>query len=231
MRYERSHKFLRHHLDCLLFQIGVRLPCWLDGSILIRESRNLEQHCWRKLGYAKQPVFEGDLPDFLMTDGGGNAVNISNPTDPAVLANRMAISKPSPMLEKSHTGANFKKLGQLLSLTPFELQWLVWACCVRHFGIAILPVVPLRDRGHGCEVLAQLCDVPVAVVQYIVTARRLYTWGFLADSGDDRDAPLVLSDWLIATSQFVECIEQPYVSDLDLLVAICQAQVSLMASR
>lgn len=44
-------------------------------------------------------------------------------------------------------------------------------------------------------------------------------------------SPQLLSNWLSATDQFADWIEQPYASDTGLLKALCQAQVSLMASR
>ena len=126
---------------------------------------------------------------------------------------------------------NLDSLARLLNLTSFEFQWLLWSYCVRRFGRAILPVIPIRSKPHGCEVLALLSEMPVDAVRDAVASRRLRTWGML-DGGDaDAAMPSVLSGWLLATDQFADWIEQPYDSDTDLLIALCQAQVSLPASR
>ena len=223
--------FRRHHMSCLLHRIGVVLPRLLDGQELIRESRAIEQMCWRELGYEKQPVFDGDLPAFLMVDGDGYPVALSSPADPVELATRMAALEPSKPPAESCIGTNLDMLARLMKLTPFEFQWLRWSYCIRRFGGAILPVIPVRDGRHGCNVLALLCDVPLDAVRSAVTSRRLFTWG-LVDGGDAAGAmPSMLSGWLSATDQFAEWIEQPYASDTDLLKALCQAQVTLMASR
>lgn len=223
--------FRRHHMSRLLHRIGVVLPRLLDGQDLILESRAIEQRCWRELGYEKQPIFDGDLPDFLMVDADGHHVDLSIPTDPEELAIRLAALEPSPPPTSSSIGTNLDTLARLLSLTPFESQWLRWSYCVRRFGSAILPVIPLRDATHGCTVLALLCEMPVDAVRDAVASRRLHAWGLL-DRGDaDGAMPSLLSDCLLATDQFVEWIEQPYDSDTDLLKALCQAQVSLPASR
>ena len=60
--------FRRHHMGRLLHRIGTLLPQWLNGPDLARGCRDLEQLCWRELGSARQPVFGGDLPPFLMVD-------------------------------------------------------------------------------------------------------------------------------------------------------------------
>ena len=89
----------------------------------------------------------------------------------------------------------------------------------------------MRDDQHGSDMLALLCDMPLDAVRSAVTSRRLHTWGLL-DGGDAAGAmPSMLSGWLLATDQFVKWIEQPYASDTDLLIALCQAHVSLRASR
>lgn len=223
--------FRRQHMGRLLHRIGVLLLGWLAGQELIRESRQMEQRCWRELGYAKQPIFDGDLPAFLMLDGDGQPCDLSLPTEPGRLAARMANLAPSPLPTSSPIGTNLDALARLLNLTPFELQWLLWSYCVKRFGRAILPVIPLRDATQGCTVLALLCEMPVDAVRDAVASRRLHTWGFL-DGGDaDGAMPSLLSDCLLATDQFVEWIEQPYDSDTDLLIALCLAQVSLPASR
>ena len=118
----------------------------------------------------------------------------------------------------------------LLNLTPFESRWLLWSYCVKRFGYAILPLVPLRDDLHGCEVWALLANMPMDAVQDAVASRRLRTWGLLDGRNADSDKPSLLSGWLYATDQFTDWIEQPYASDSDLLTALCQAQVSLTAS-
>ena len=64
-----------------------------------------------------------------------------------------------------------------------------------------------------------------------MASRRLHTWGLLDGDGTEGVMPSSLSGWLSATDQFAEWIEQPYDSDADLLIALCQAQVSLPASR
>ena len=222
--------FRRHHMSRLLRRIGVVLPRLFDGQDLIRESRAIEQRCWREIEYEVQPIFDGDLPAFLMVDGDGNPVASSSPTDPVKLASRLAALEPSPPAE-SCIVMNLSTLARLLNFTPFELQWLVWSYCIRRFGGAILPVIPMRDDLHGCEVLALLAGMPLDAVQDAVASRRLYAWGFLDGRGADGEMPPLLSGWLSATDQFADWIEQPYASDSDLLTALCQAQVSLMASR
>ena len=84
--------------------------------------------------------------------------------------------------------------------------------------------------GRG-EVLALLSEMPVDAVRDAVASRRLYAWGLLDGDGTEGAMPSLLSGWLSATEQFAEWIEQPYASDTDLLIALCNAQVSLSASR
>lgn len=222
--------FRRHHMSRLLRRIGVVLPRLLDGQDLIRESLAIEQRCWREVEYEVQPIFDGDLPAFLMVDGDGNPVASSSPTDPVKLASRLAALEPSPPSE-SCIVTNLNTLARLLNFTPFELQWLLWSYCIRRFGRAILPTIPLRDHTQGCAVLALLCEMPVITVRDAVASRRLYAWGFLDGIGAHGEMPSLLSGWLSATDQFADWIEQPYASDSDLLTALCQAQVSLTASR
>ncbi|MDD2177762.1 hypothetical protein OIN59_09970 [Acidovorax sp. D2M1] len=191
----------------------------------------MEQLCWRELGYPQQPVFESDLPPFLMVDVDGYSANLSMPTAPAELAARMAALEPSPLSASSFVGTNLSALARLLNFTPFECQWLLWSYCIRRLGRSILPVIPMRDKDHGCDMLALLCEMPVDAVRDAVASRRLHTWGLL-DGGDaDSSTPPLLSGWLLATDPFAEWIEQPYDSHTDLLIALCQAHVSLMASR
>jgi hypothetical protein len=80
-------------------------------------------------------------------------------------------------------------------------------------------------------VLALFCEMPVITVRDAVASRRVYAWGFLDGIGANGEMPSLLSGWLSATDQFADWIEQPYASDSELLTALCQAQVSLMASR
>ena len=68
--------------------------------------------------------------------------------------------------------------------------------------------------------------MPVDAVRDAVASRRLRTWGLLDDGDADGAMPSMLSGWMLATDQFVKWIEQPYDSDTDLLIALCQAQVS-----
>lgn len=223
--------FQRHHMGGLLHRLGALLPLWLDGPDMVRECRGLEQLCWSELGYLQQPVFDGDLPPFLMVDADDHLIDLSYPTPPAELAGRMAALELSPPPAVSCIGTNLDTLARLLNLTPFESLWLRWSYCVRRFGRAILPVIPLRDATHGCNVLALLCKMPMGAVRDAVASRRLHTLGLL-DGGDAHGAmPSMLSGWLSATDQFAEWIEQPFASDSDLLIALCQAQVSLPASR
>ncbi len=222
--------YRRHHMGCLLHRIGGVLPRLLGGQDLIRESCAIEQLCWRELGYEKQPIFDGDLPAFLMVDGDGYPVALSSPADPVELASRLTVLESSPPLSASCIGTNLDTLARLLSFTPFEFQWLLWSYCAQHFGRAILPVIPLRDATHSCNVLALLCEMPVDAVRDAVASRRLHTWALLDGSDADGAMPSLLSGWLLATDQFVDWIEQPYDSDTDLLIALCQAQVSLPAS-
>ena len=153
------------------------------------------------------------------------------PTAPPKLAARMAAVELSPLPPSSLVGTNLSALARLLNLTSFEFQWLLWSYCVKRFGHAILPAIPLRDGRHGCNVLALMCDMPLDAVCSAVASRRLHTWGLL-DGGDVAGAmPSMLSGWLSATDRFADWIEQPYASVADLMKALCQAQVSLMASR
>ncbi len=76
--------FTRHYMRRLLYRIAVSLPRLFEGQHLIRESGAIKQRCWRELGYEKQPVFDGDLPAFLMVDGDGYPVALSSPADPVV---------------------------------------------------------------------------------------------------------------------------------------------------
>ena len=223
--------FRRHHMGRLLHRMGTLLPHWLNGPDLARGCRDLEQLCWRELGYPRQPVFDGDLPPFLMVDADGYSANLSMPTAPAELAARMAALELSPLPPSSLVGTNLSALARLLNLTQFELQWLLWSYCIRRFGGAILPVIPVRDERDGCEVLALLCEMPLDAVRSAVASRRLHTWSFLNGISADGEMPSLLSGWLSATDQFADWIEQQYASDSDLLTALCQAQVSLMASR
>ena len=223
--------FRRHHMGRLLHRMGALLPHWLHGTQLVRGCCDLEQLCWRELGYPRPPVFDGDLPPFLMVDADGYSANLSMPTAPAELAARMAALEPPPLPPSSLAGKNFIALARLLNLTRFELQWLLWSYCTQRFGSAILPFIPLRDATHGCNVLALLAGMPMDAVQDALASRRLYAWGFLDGRGADGEMPSLLSGWLSATDQFADWIEQPYASDSELLTALCQAQVSLMASR
>ena len=223
--------FRRHQMGRLLHRMGTLLPQWLNGPELVRECRNLEQLCWRELGRPQQPVFDGDLPPFLMVGADGYSADLSMPTAPTELADRMAALEPYPLSASSPVGSNLSAVARLLNLTPFEFQWLLWSYCVKWFGHAILPVIPMRDASYGCEVLALLADLPMDAVQDAVASRRLYAWGFLDGRGADGEMPSLLSCWLSATDQFADWIEQPYASDSDLLTALCKAHVSLTASR
>jgi len=213
----------------LLHRIGAQLPRWQEGQALIRESRSIERLCWRDLGYAEQPIFEGDLPAFLMEDENGAPRDLMIPAVPVELATRMAAARPSALPASSPLGTNLSTLQRLLNLSAFESQWLTWGCCLRRYGHAILPVIPLRDDRHACEVLAVLCEVPMGMVRQAMSSRRLCAWGFL-DDGDAQGAMPVLSGWLLASEQFVEWIEQPYASEADLLMALCKARISLSGS-
>ena len=164
--------FRRHHMGRLLHRIGTLLPEWLNGPDLAQGCRDMEQLCWRELGYPQQPVFDGDLPPFLMVGADGCSAELSMATAPAELAARMAALEPSPLPPSSPAGTNSSSLARLLNFTPFEFQWLLWSYCVKRFGHAILPVVPLRDDLHGCEVLALLCDMPMDTVRDAVVLRR-----------------------------------------------------------
>lgn len=221
--------FCHHHIGRLLHRVGEQLPKWLNSQELFRESSNIEQLCWRDLEYAEQPIFNNDLPVFLMDDENGAPRDLMIPTVPVELATRMAAARPSALPASSPLGTNLSTLERLLNLSAFEFQWLVWGCCVRRYGRAILPVIPLRDDRHACEVLAVLCEVQVDMVRQAMSSRRLYVWGFLDDGGAEGAMP-VLSGWLLASEQFVEWIEQPYASDADLLMALCKARVSLPTS-
>ncbi len=227
----RNAAFRRHQTARLLHRLGTLLPHWLAGEELVHESRAMEQMCWRELGYPRQPIFDGDLPRFMVTDADGLPFSLSMPKAPVELAVQMATLEPPPLPASSPIGANSDILVSLLRLTPFESHWLLWSYCIRRFGRAIVPVIHICDQQHGCEVLALMCELPVDVVRDAVASRRLHAWGFLDDIGANGEMPALLSGWLSATDQFAEWIEQPYDSDTDLLIALCQAQVSLPASR
>lgn len=164
-----------------------------------------------------------------MEDENGAPRNLMIPTVPVELAVRMAAARRSALSASSPLGTNLSTLERLLNLSAFESQWLRWGCCLRRYGHAILPVIPLRDDRHACEVLAVLCEVPMGMVRQAMSSRRLCAWGFLHDGGAQGAMP-VLSGWLLASGQFVEWIEQPYASDADLLMALCKAHVSLPVS-
>lgn len=233
MTYEAACNaaFRRHHIRRLLHRMGALLPLWLSSLDLARESRDMERLCWRELGYPQQPGFDGDLPTFLMPDADGRPVDLSVPTDPVELAGRLAALEPTSPPAESRIDTNLDTLARLLSLTPFESKWLLWSYCVRRFGRAILPVIPVRDDTHGCEMLALLADMPMDAVQDAAASCRLHAWGLLDGISADGEMPSILSGWLSATDQFADWIEQPYASDSDLLTALCQAQFSLTASR
>lgn len=171
------------------------------------------------------------MPPFLFADADGHSADLSNPTDLADLADLMAALELSPLPPSSLVGTNLSAQARLLNLTQFELQWLLWSYCIRRFGGAILPVLTVRNANHGCNVLARLAEMPVDVVRDAVPSRRLHTWSFLNGISADGEMPSLLSGWLSATDHYADWIEQPYASDSDLLTALCQAQVSLMASR
>ncbi len=202
------------------------MPRWLEAEALTRESLSIEQFCWRELGYSEQPVFEGDLPTFLMEAENGAPRDLTVPMLPVELARRLAAVRPSALPSISSFGANMATLGQLLNLSACESQWLIWGCCVRRYGRAILPVIPTRDDEHACEMLAVLFGTPADMVLHAVSSGRLHAWGFLDDGCTRGETPSFLSGWLSATEQFADWIEQPYASDSDLLTALCQAQVS-----
>ncbi len=223
--------FRSHHMGRLLHKIGVLLPVWMDGQSLAEASRHIEELCWSHLGYVQRPIFDGHLPPFMMTDANGDSVSLSMPTDPKVLAFKLAVVMSPPLLGSSPASANLSALARLLNLSPFESQWILWSYCVRRFGRAILPTVPLCNQEHGCEVLAMLSEMPVGDVRDAVASRRLHAWALLDGIGAYGETPSLLSNWLSATDKFADLIEQPYASDSDLLSALCQAHVSLMASR
>ena len=83
--------FRSHHMGRLLHKIGVLLPVWMDGQSLAEASRHIEELCWSHLGYVQRPIFDGHLPPFMMTDANGDSVSLSMPTDPKVLAFKLAV--------------------------------------------------------------------------------------------------------------------------------------------
>jgi len=127
-------------------------------------------------------------PIFWMVDGNGYPVTLSAPSATVELASRLDALEPLPQPAESCIGTNLDTLARLLNLTPFECQWLRWSYCVRCFGRAILPVIPLLDATHGCNVLALLCKMPVDAVRDAVATRRLHIWGLL--DGGDADGPM-----------------------------------------
>lgn len=228
-----NRAFRHHHMSPLLRHIGMLLPQWLDGPELLQEARVLERMCWRELGHARSPVFDDDVPAFLLENDDGSLQNFvfQVPMAPLELAARLVALDAPAAPDPSPVGRNFQMLARLLNFTPFESQWLLWSYCVHRFGRAILPVISLRDDWHACELLALLADMPMHAVQDAVASRRLHAWGLLDGCGAAGAMPSRLSGWLPATDQFADWIEQPYASDSDLLTALCKAQVSLMASR
>lgn len=196
----------------------------------------LEYFCWRELGHAKPPIFDGDIPPFLLMDehGAPRAV-LSRPMEPVALAAKFAAleqrSPPSP----SPVGMNLQILARWFNFTPAENEWLLWAYCRQRFGLSILPTVLLRDEGHGVAVLALLWEMPVDAVRAAVSPNRLRDLGLLGgpqtDGVDHHGAVIAsLGDWLSTTWHFLEWIELPYPSDAALLTAQRQAQLSLQAS-
>jgi len=216
--------FRHHHMGRLLHRCGVLLPQWLDGEELLSECRSLEQTCWRELGYAKAPLFDDDLPTFLMEDASGRPLVLSVPLTPLELSARLTVAVPSPLPASSPVGTNLERLVRLLGFTHFESQWLLWAYCLARFGSGLLPAIPLSDEQQGCERLALLCEVPVDVVRDAVALCRLHAWGLL-HGVDDAAMPSSLAGWLSACDPFAEWIESSYASDSDLMRALCQALV------
>ncbi|MFN7153708.1 MAG: hypothetical protein ACK4OE_08445 [Acidovorax sp.] len=136
-------------MSVLLLRLGSLLPSLLKGEELISASRNVEQMCWRELGYKKMPVFAGDLPNFLGRDGDGNQVELSMPKAPAVLAGCFEkIRRPSPVAG-SRVATNLDSIARLLELTLFELRIL---SCYRLVDAERLAATP-RDKRSSLPTL------------------------------------------------------------------------------
>ena len=229
--------FRRHHMGRILRRIGMLLPQLLDGQELVRAARHLEYFCWHELGHAKPPLFDGDIPPFLLVDehGAPRAV-LSRPMEPVELTVKFAALEPHPPPGPSPVGTNLQTLARWFNFTPVENEWLIWAYCRQRFGQGILPTVLLRDEDHGTAVLALLWEMPVDAVRAAVSPNRLRDLGLLGgpqtDGADGRGAVIAsLGDWLSTTWHFLEWIEQPYPSDAAFLTALRQAQLSFQASR
>lgn len=228
--------FRRHHMGRILRRIGMLLPQLLAGHELIRAALHLEYFCWRELGHAKPPIFDGDIPPFLLVNEHGvPREELSQPMEPLQLAAKFAALKPRSPPGPSPVGTNLQTLARLLNFTTVENERLLWAYCRQRFGQGILPTVPLCDKDHSVAVLALLWEMPVDAVRAAVSPNRLRNLGLLSGPQTDgvarRGAVIAsLGDWLSTTWHFLEWIEQPYPSDAALLTALRQAQLSFQAS-
>lgn len=229
--------FRRHHMGRILRRIGMILPQLLDGQELVQAARHMEYFGWRELDHAKPPIFDGDIPPFLLLDehGAPRAV-LSQPMEPVELAAKFASLEQRSSRSPSPVGANLQTLARLFNFTPVENQWLLCAYCRQRFGRGILPTVLLRNEEHGVAILALLWEMPVDAVRDAVSPNRLRALGLLGgpqiDGADGHGAAITsLGDWLSTTWHFLEWIEQPYPSDAAFLTALRQAQLSFQASR
>lgn len=71
----RNAAFRRRRMDQLLHPVGAQLP----GRRLGKTRSNEVARCWRELGRANQPIFDGCLSVFLLVDEDGCTAYLSIP--------------------------------------------------------------------------------------------------------------------------------------------------------
>lgn len=215
--------FRRHHMGRLLRRIGSMLPQWLDGPELAHAARDIERMCWRELRYTKAPLFEGDVPPFLLQDENGCPTGepLQEPLPPTELAARLAALEPSAPAVSSPVETNLQMLAQWLHLTSVESEWLLWAYCFTWFAP---PTIALRSEDHAGSVLAAVLAVPPESIRDSGVPHRLQGMGMLkAPRLGVQGRGLLLSDWLTCTTYFMNAMEVVYPGDAALWSAL-QAQ-------
>lgn len=221
MKPENLHNkaFRRHHLGRLLRLIGSILPQWLDGPELVLAARDIERLCWRELGYEKAPLFEGDVPPFLLRDENGRPTRepLQDPMPPTELAARLAALEPSAPPDPSLLESNFQTLARLLNLTPAESEWLLWSYCFTRFTP---PTIPLRSEDHAWSVLAKVLAVSPDEIRGHKSPHRLQVTGLLKAPQLPANRGLELSDWLRCTPHFMEAVEARHPSEAALWNAL-----------
>jgi hypothetical protein len=211
--------FRHHHMGRLLRLLGSMLPQWLNGVELAHAARDIERMCWRELGYGKAPLFDGDVPPFLLHDENGRPTHgpLQEPIPPAELAARLTAMEPSAPPGSSPLETNLQVLTRLLNLMPAEGGWLLWSYCFTWFAS---PTISLRSEEHAWSVLAAVLDVSPDAIRNRGGSHRLQVMGMLRAPplglhGESR----LLSDWLTCTSHFMNVMGAPHAS----AAALCSA--------